>query len=79
MPVWICLLWPAACVIVHTVTRSISFDRAYIENPELAMKLLFYIRDIREGLGERELFRNLIRHTAKTWPESARKKYFFNF
>lgn len=49
------------------------FDRAYIENPELAMKLLFYIRDIREGLGERELFRNLIRHTAKTWPESARK------
>ena len=37
------------------------------------MKLLFYIRDIREGLGERELFRNLIRHTAKTWPESARK------
>ena len=49
------------------------FDRAYIENPELAMKLLFYIRDIREGLGERELFRNLIRHTSKTWPESARK------
>ena len=49
------------------------FDRAYIENPELAMKLLFYIRDIREGRGERELFRNLIRHTAKTWPESARK------
>ncbi len=49
------------------------FDLAYIENPELAMKLLFYIRDIREGLGERELFRNLIRHVAKTWPESATK------
>lgn len=49
------------------------FDRAYIENPELAMKLLFYIRDIREGLGERELFRTLIRHVAKAWPESARK------
>ena len=49
------------------------FTRAYIENPELAMKLLFYIRDIRQGMGERQLFRTLIRHVAKTWPESARK------
>lgn len=49
------------------------FDKAYIENPELAMKLLFYIRDIREGMGERQLFRTLIRHVAKTWPESAKK------
>ena len=49
------------------------FDRAYIENPELAMKLLFYIRDIRGGLGEREIFRTLIRHVAKTWRSSARK------
>ena len=49
------------------------FDRAYIENPELAMKLLFYIRDIRQGMGERQLFRTLIRHVAKTWPESAKK------
>ena len=49
------------------------FDRAYIENSELAMKLLFYIRDIRGGLGERDLFRTLIRHVAKVWPDSARK------
>lgn len=49
------------------------FDRAYIENPEIAMKLLFHIRDIRGGIGEREIFRTLIRHTAKTWPESAEK------
>lgn len=49
------------------------FDKAYIENPELAMKLLFYIRDIREGMGERQLFRTLIRHVAKAWPESAKK------
>lgn len=58
--------------------RSVSdqirlFDRAYIKNPEIAMKLLFHIRDIREGIGEREIFRSLIRHVAKTWPESARK------
>ena len=49
------------------------FDGAYLENPELAMKLLFYIRDIRGGLGEREVFRTLIRHVAKAWPESAKK------
>ena len=49
------------------------FDRAYIEEPETAMKLLFYIRDIRGGMGERKVFRTLIRHVAKTWPESAKK------
>ena len=49
------------------------FDRAYIETPDLAMKLLFYIRDIRGGMGERETFRALIRHTAMRWPESAVK------
>ena len=49
------------------------FDRAYIETPELAMKLLFHIRDIRGGMGERKLFRTLLRHVAFTWPESARK------
>lgn len=49
------------------------YERAYIENPDLAMKLLFYIRDIRGGMGERNMFRTLIRHVAKTWPESAGK------
>ena len=55
------------------------FDRAYIENPDLAMKLLFYIRDIREGLGEREIFRTLIRHVAKvkSWRKSVRKNVGF--
>ena len=49
------------------------FDRAYIETPELAMKLLFHLRDIRGGMGERKLFRTLLRHVARTWPDSARK------
>ena len=49
------------------------FEKAYIANPELAMKLLFYIRDIRGGLGERQMFRTLIHHVAKMWPESAKK------
>ena len=49
------------------------FELAYIENRELAMKLLFHIRDIREGMGERKMFRTLLRHVAFRWPESARK------
>ena len=49
------------------------FERAYIEKPDLAMKLLFYLRDIRGGMGERKLFRTLLRHVAIVWPESAAK------
>ena len=53
------------------------FDRAYIENPELAAKLLFYLRDIRGGMGERKLFRTLLRHVAFAWPETAEKNVRF--
>jgi len=53
------------------------FDRAYIETPELATKLLFHLRDIRGGMGERTLFRTLLRHVAFAWPETAKKNVKF--
>ena len=53
------------------------FDRAYIETPDLAMKLLFHIRDIRGGMGERRAFRRILRHLAFLWPASAEKNVRF--
>lgn len=49
------------------------FVRAYTENADLAMKLLFFARDIRGGLGERHVFRTLLVWLAKNEPESAKK------
>ena len=50
-----------------------AFDRAYIENPDLAMKTLFFARDVRGGLGERRVFRSILRHLGDFAPESAKK------
>lgn len=46
------------------------FTEAYNENPLSAMKILFYARDIRGGLGERNTFRILIKYIANNYPEA---------
>ena len=50
-----------------------DFEKVWLENKTLAMQFLFFIRDREEGLGERRLFRILIRYLAKIEPEIIRK------
>lgn len=52
----------------------ILFKRAYREDPELAMKCLFYIRDAREGQGERRFFRVCMNWLAKSDDREAAKR-----
>lgn len=49
------------------------FARAYAEDPGLAMKILFYARDVRGGLGERRVFRTCLRWLAEYAPQSVRR------
>jgi len=50
-----------------------DFELAFVENPELAIRWLFYARDIRGGAGERDLFRSVIEQLALEHPELVKK------
>lgn len=53
------------------------FVRAYTENADIAMKILFFGRDVRGGLGERRVFRIIINWLAKHGTASLRKNIEF--
>lgn len=46
------------------------FLRSFAEDGNLTMKMLFYARDVRGGLGERRVFRVLLRYLAENSPAS---------
>ena len=48
-----------------------AFTAAYVENSDLALRIAQWARDVRGGSGERELFRDVLRHLEKTSPEDA--------
>lgn len=50
-----------------------DFMRAYIEDKDIAMKILFYARDIRGGLGERRVFRVILKWLAGYDPAAVRR------
>ncbi|MCM1506281.1 MAG: DUF2828 domain-containing protein [Ruminococcus flavefaciens] len=47
--------------------------RAYNENPEKTMKIVFYARDARGGLGERRFFRTAINTLSRYAPDSVKR------
>lgn len=49
------------------------FMRAFAENPDRAIQTAFFARDIRGGLGERKVFRTVMRFLAGVSPESVTK------
>ena len=51
---------------VQTILND--FLKAYSEDPELAVKWMFYAGDIREGLGERRLFKILVTNVIPMFP-----------
>lgn len=52
---------------------QVMFSQAFAENQLLAMRLLFYARDIRGGLGERRTARIIYKHLALRHPEVLKK------
>ena len=49
------------------------FSEAYREDALMATKIVFYARDIREGLGERKTFRTILLYMAQEYPEALRQ------
>lgn len=49
------------------------FSRAFAASADNAMRILFYTRDIRGGLGERRVFRIILEYLANNFPETVKR------
>lgn len=58
-------------------SKLVMFRAAFNEDSALAMKLLFYARDINSGLGERDTFRQIMHWVACEYPECAEVNMYF--
>ena len=49
------------------------FSKAYNENPLVATKVLFWVRDVREGAGERQIFKDILLHLTENNTDVVKK------
>lgn len=50
-----------------------EFERAFQEDPNIAMKIALWSRDVRGGAGERQIFRDILVHLEKVRPDVLEK------
>ena len=48
-----------------------SFTAAYVQDRDLALRIALWARDVREGAGERQIFRDILNHLEKNDPDAA--------
>lgn len=48
-----------------------AFTAAFVENKDLALRIVLHARDIRQGSGERQIFKDILRHLETVDGESA--------
>lgn len=48
------------------------FSKAFNEDPRTAMRILFWSRDVREGAGERQIFRDIMSYLASNYPQTVK-------
>ena len=53
--------------------KILLFKEAFEEDMTLALKCLFYLRDVREGQGERQFFKDCLHWLAMTYPSTLRR------
>lgn len=47
----------------------VAWTKAFLEDPQSALKILFWARDVRQGAGERRVFRTILTHMAERNPD----------
>jgi len=48
------------------------FSKAFNEDPRTAMRILFWSRDVREGAGERQIFRDVLTYLVENHPQAVK-------